>query len=163
MKKIFNFVLVLVLIFNIVSCGNSIKSEALLKYINEDLAVLSEMETKFLESYESVTGNNYINDYIMYEEFSRNTMVLSRDLNNKAIEIIKNIDDEEISELHRIYINLTSNYMNVVSLTLAALETQDFTNISLANEKLNNANNLALDFKEKLNVLAEKYNVDIEK
>lgn len=163
MKRVIVFILCLLLLFSLVGCGNSQKQDALLKYINEDLVELSDVETNFLESYGSVTGDNYTSDYDMYVEFSNNTTVLGRKLNEAAVKLAQNIDDEEILEVHKIYINSTSDYMNAVSLTLAAIETQDYAQVSLANEKLNNANNLALDFKKELNKLAEKYNVVIEK
>lgn len=163
MKRIFLYLLCTILMFSMFGCTNSKKQDALLKYINEDLVELSDMETDFLESYGSVTGDNYTSDYDMYVEFSNNTTILGRKLNEAAVKLAQNIDDEEILEVHKIYINSTSDYMNAVSLTLAAIETQDYAQVSSANEKLNNANNLALDFKKELNKLAEKYNVVIEK
>jgi len=161
MKRTIFTIVGLLLVFNLIGCGNSEKQDALLKYINKDLVEISDIETKFLESYESVTGDNYTNDFDMYVEFSNNTSILARELNSAALEVGMAIDDEEILEVHKIYIDSTSNFMNAVSLFLSALETQDYAQLSLANEKLNKANSLALDFKKELNKLAEKYNIVI--
>ena len=163
MKKITVFILSLLLLFNLVGCGNRQKQEALLNYINVDLAELSEMETAFTESYGSVTGDNYTNDYVLYEELTNITSTLARKLNDKAVELVETIEDEEILEVHKKYMKFASNNLNAINLILSAVENQDYSQVSLANEKLNEATTIGIDFRKELNSLAEKYNVVIEK
>lgn len=162
MKKILILALSLVMVFTFAGCANSEKQDALISYINEDLASLSELETQFLESYASVSGENYTDDETMYSEFVDNTVVLARELNDASTNIASTIEDTEILEVHKLYMETSSNYLNAVTIMIAALENQDYAQVSEANEKISKANTLGLDYKNKLNALAEEYGVVIE-
>lgn len=162
MKRIVLIIMVLILAIGLGGCANNEKQESLLQYINNDVIEMGEIETKLIESYGSVTGENYINDNEMYEEFTEDTINLARELNDKAVELAFNIEDDEILEVHRLYMDYSNKFLNVIVIMISALENQDSTQIAEANEKLNEANNLALDYKKELNSLAKKYNVEIE-
>lgn len=138
------------------------KQEMLLQYINHDIKDLAELETEFLESYSSVTGENYVNDMIMYTEFSNNTLELARELNDEAVELAESITDDELLEVHRLYMNYSNKCFNVVALSISALETQDYALIVEVNEVLNEANNYVIDYKKELRKLAEKYRVKVD-
>jgi len=162
MRRILLTILTLVLGVGLSGCGNSEKQEALLQYINNDCVEMAEIENKLLASYESVTGNNYVSDDKTYTEFTTNTIELAKQLNNKAVEVAGNIKDEEVLELHRIYMNYSNKFLSSFNLMIAGRDRQDMSKISEANERLNEANNLALDYKKELYRLAEKYNVEIQ-
>ena len=162
MRKITIYILVLAMVLSFVGCGSSQKQEELIAYINNDLVELVALENDVLESYGSVTGDNYTNDLDMYMEFTTTTVELARKLNDKAVNISEGIADEKILEIHRIYMNYSNKLLNVVILMVSALENQDATLIAEASEKLNEANNYALDYRESLTKLAEEYKVEIQ-
>lgn len=162
MKRVISMVMVLILMVGLVGCGSNEKQEMLLQYINNDIVAMGEIETKLLASYGSVTGENYTDDNVMYREFSDNTVNLARQLNDKAVEVASKITDEDILEVHRVYMDYSNKYLSVITIMLSALENQDSAQVTEANEKLNEANNLALDYRTKLNNLAKENNVEIE-
>lgn len=162
MKRITSIFLVLFLLLGVGGCGNSEKQEMLLKYINEDTAEMGEIESELLESYGSVTGDNYSSDIETYTEFNNNTITLARELSDEAVDISFSITDDEILEVHRIYMDYSNKFLSAVGIMISAIENQDTAQISEANEKLNEANNLALDYKRELQNLAKKYNIEIQ-
>ncbi len=142
--------------------GYSTRKE-LLKYINQDIKELSSVEKKLLKSYTNVTGSNYVNDETTYKEFVNSTLPLAGKLNELSIQTVNNITDKEILEVHKIYINYTSKYLAAVNMVTLALENQNTSQVLEANEILNEANNLAIDYRKALYELAEKYNITITK
>jgi len=142
--------------------GYSTRKE-LLKYINQDIKELSSVEKKLLKSYTNVTGSNYVNDETTYKEFVNSTLPLAGKLNELSVQTVNNITDKEILEVHKIYINYTSKYLAAVNMVTLALENQNTSQVLEANEILNEANNLAIDYRKALYELAEKYNITITK
>lgn len=138
------------------------KQEALLQYINHDIKDLGKLETEFLESYGSVTGENYVNDMTMYTEFTNNTIELARKLNDEAVELADSITDDELLEVHRLYMNYSNKCLNAVTLFTSALENQDYALVVEANEVLNEANNCIIDYRKELKKLANEYHVEID-
>lgn len=163
MKRIVVFCLIAVLLLGLGGCVVKEKQEALLNYINNDVIELGNIENELLASYGSVTGDNYANDLVTYTEFTTNTLQLAQQLNNKAVSITNGIEDEEILEIHRLYMNYSSKMLNTITIMVSAIEKQDALLMSQANEELNEANNAVLDYKLALNELAEKYGVEILK
>lgn len=161
MKRITAIILALILALGIAGCTNTKKQDALLEYINEDLAELGEMETKAIASYESVTGENYTSDLETYTEVSENTIILVRQLNEEAVDVAGRIDDEEILACHKLYMNGCSKFLAALGVLLMSLETGDYAQLSAGNELLNESNNYMLDFRTELQRLAKKYNVEL--
>ena len=110
-----------------------------------------------------MTGSNYVNDETTYKEFVNSTLPLAGKLNELSIQTVNNITDKEILEVHKIYINYTSKYLAAVNMVTLALENQNTSQVLEANEILNEANNLAIDYRKALYELAEKYNITITK
>ena len=44
--------------------------EDLLNYINTELPTVADLETEAMQKYESVTGDNYTDDFVLYETLS---------------------------------------------------------------------------------------------
>ena len=159
MKRIFNVIIILVMMFCLSGCSDSDKRDAVLEYINNDCVDMQKIENELLASYDSVSGANYENDEKMYRELTTNTIELARELNEKAVKIGDDIHDVEVQEVHRIYMNYSSKLLSTIGLMVLAIENQDVILMSQVNEKLNDANNLALDFRREISELAAKYNV----
>lgn len=159
MKRILSFILIFLLAIGLIGCNNTEKQDALLQYINVDMVELVEIEEDLLYSYESVTGDNYSSDLETYNEFYDNTILLARELNDAAVTLSFSISDSEILDVHRIYMDYSNKFLSTLSIMISALENQDYTQLAEANEKLNEANNLALDYQQALLDLAEKYDI----
>lgn len=161
MRKFSSLILILICVLGIVGCGNNEKQDALMAYSNDILSELQPIEDAFNESYKSVTGENYNDDETTYNELKKNTIVLARELSDGALVACDEITDEEILEVHRIYVNYAANQLNAINLMITAIENEDRAMVSTANEKLNEANNYALDYMTKIQALTEKYDLEL--
>ena len=161
MRRMFGIIIMLGLAISIAGCTANSAAEELVNYINIDCREMEVLENKVLISYESVSGSNYVSDSIMYKEITTNTIVYVRELNEKALNVASSIEDPKILEVHRIYINYTSKMLNAMGIIASALQKQDITLMTQANQALNEANNLALDYKTAVFSLAKEYNVTI--
>ncbi|MBE7046322.1 MAG: hypothetical protein E7396_02785 [Ruminococcaceae bacterium] len=162
MKKFLFLLVITVLSFCLTGCGNSKKQDELIEYSNNITKYnLERTEDDFNKSYKSVTGENYVDDITTYTELSEKTVILARQLSDTALELSKQITDEEIMEVHRIYINYASKQLNAITLMISAIENQDYALVSDANERLNEANNYALDYKREISKLVEKYDLEL--
>ena len=162
MKKIISLVLCAILAFALIGCVDTAKQDAILKYINEDLASLTELETLFYDSYSSVSGDNYTDDETMYEELSNNTVIYARQLSDAATNLSSGIKDSDLLAVHKLYMEASTNNLNAITMIMAALENQDYEQVSAANELLGKANTLLIDFSDQLNTLAEANDITIE-
>lgn len=141
------------------SCSSK-KQDALLDYINKDLVEIGEIESKMLESYNSVSGVNYTDDQTMYDELIEVTLPLCQELT----EAVQNIspDDTEIARVHNIYRKYVTKCLNAFAMMISALETQDVSQVVSANDLLTEGSDLALDFQEALQKLADERDVVFE-
>lgn len=98
----------------------------------------------------------------MYQEFTSKTLTLARKLNDKSVDVAGTLNNEEILSVHKVYMNCCTKYLNVITTIISALEAQDINQMTTANNTLNEANSLAIDYKNQLNSLAEKYNIKIK-
>lgn len=136
------------------------KQKALLTYINDDLPGLAEIEGEMFDSYNSVTGKNYTDDFAMYNEINDKTIPLCHELNDKVYEIDPR--DPEISVIHNIYRKCVRKYLNAFIMINASIENRDATQIIEANNLIGEAADMAEDFKQALYKLADERNVVFE-
>ena len=162
MKRIISLALILVMVLALVGCADTAKQDAIMNYVNVDLVAIAEIEGQMLESFESVSGDNYVDDETMYNEFNNVTAILARDLNNKATEIAGTITDPELLEVHKIYMDYATKFSSAINIMIAALQEQDTAQVAEANEKINESNNLYLDYNQKLNALIEANGLTFE-
>ena len=130
-------------------------------YINNDLAKLMEIEQKFLNSYGSVSVENYTDDETMYNEIKNYSSVYAQEMQSKAYEIADKIQFDKIKDLHNLFINYASSVNSAMGLMLSGLYEQDLDYVNDANEKLSEANDYASRYKEELQSLADELNMTI--
>lgn len=161
-KRIWFLAICVIVIISVIGIfsGNSKEQEALLTYINDDLPELAEIEEEMLNSYNSVSGSNYTDDFTMYNEINGRTIPLCHELNDKLLEI--NPSDPEISAIHNTYRKFVGKYLNAFVMIDAALESQDYSQIVEANNLISEAADIAEDFKQALYKLADERNVVFE-
>lgn len=141
--------------------GSTEKQDALIAYINEDIKDLAKLEEEMLDSYHSVVGSNYTDDYTMYNEITNTTIPLCHELNEKVLEISPS--DPEIAEVHNLYRKCVSKYLNAMGMASAALENQDVDQVLKANDLIDEATDLAFDFQQALQKLADERDVVFNK
>lgn len=141
-------------------CGQDPVQEDLLNYINTELSTLADLETEALQKYESVTGDNYTDDFVLYETLSNEIIPTYR----KFVEGLEEIKPKtkEVQELHGLYVEAANTQYNAFVQIMAAIEQLDTNIIANANEKLSEGRKKLREFETKLLELAEEHNVTLE-
>jgi len=159
--KALRFLLPVALISAILAgCGSNPVQDDLISYLNEDLRPLADEETEIMGIYESITGENYADDESLYAEME-NLIPRYRDYVAKVEEIRPETD--EVKELHELYITASNKQYNAMVQISAALENQDVNLVSEANGKLDEARSGMREYRNRLEALAKKHDVEFEK
>ena len=149
---------------NQIDTGNSYDNtdqQELIDYINNGISELSALESSMLNSYNSVSTDNYTDDETMYNEIKNNTIVYARDLQSKAFEIAAGIKSEKVKDLHDLYIDFASGYFSAMGYLLTGLENSDREYVLKCNECITEANKAVSQFREDIVSLMEELNVEI--
>jgi hypothetical protein len=160
MKKSLFFLLLTVISLLIVGCFSDPVKEDLEDYVNNGVLPLMSDEEEILALYDSVTGNNYTNDFILYE-------TIQEEIIPKYRRFIDNIEairptTPEVRKIHEIYIHASNEQFNAMVMILDAIDYQDHGLLKDANEKLHEARTLLRNFQYELDDLLDKHNLEVE-
>jgi hypothetical protein len=145
--------------FILSGCGNDPVQEDLLEYLNEELPAISDIELDAVNAYQSVTGVNYQDDYIMYDTLVYDVVPTYQQFLDE-LEAIE-LETEELREIHETYIDGANLQYNAFVRIITALEEQDFGKIEEANEMLNDARKQMRDFNNQIVQIAEEHSVEL--
>jgi hypothetical protein len=116
------------------SCATDRATMDLVKYVNQDILDIAQLEQKALESYASVTGKNYTTNARVYKALKddviphyRQFVDLLRDINPKT---------QEVRELHGIYIRGTEYLYKGFREKMFGLEIRDVYLVRAANTQI---------------------------
>ena len=138
------------------SGGDAVQDD-LLDYINNDTTEMKQLDTEVIELYEK--AQNSESDYTMYEILMNEVIPKSQKLIEEAESI--EIETDELKEVHEIYLDAINKNNQAFTLMLSALENQDYTVMTQANEKLDEARKLMRDYENALKELAKEHDVEI--
>lgn len=140
---------------------NSTKSvqDDLIAYINEGLMPIADLEKQAVESYQSVSGQNYTDDNTMYEAMTKTVVPNYQQFRDKLVALAP--QTKEVKEIHEVYINGVNSQLEGFKMVVEAIEKQDAGIIEQANVKLDAGKAGIDDFKSRINKLAEEYDVTI--
>lgn len=160
MKRSISLILcVFIVILPISSCGYNQKQKAILKYVNEQMAGIADIENAVIDGYSSVIDDKYIDDWTLYEALSEYIIVDSKDLIEMAEDIIP--DDPVLFEIHEKYLYAINEQHQAFIMILHALETQDYSVVAQANDRLDNARKGMRNYISELKNLMKKYNLEL--
>ncbi|SOC39286.1 hypothetical protein [Ureibacillus acetophenoni] len=120
-------------------------------YIDE-IMLLAPEEIRIIEAYGSVSGNNYVNDSIMYDELYYN-VVPSYNEFVIALEGISS-DNEIINDLHAIYVEAATIQLGAFTVMITALEEQSRDLVEMANQGLSEASSLITEWQAQVQILS---------
>jgi hypothetical protein len=140
--------------------GDPVQDE-ILTYVNEDTADAKELEGKAISAYESVSGENYSDDQTMYDALLNDVIPTYTEF-IKELESVS-IEEEELKEIHEIYIEGANLQLQGFNKIVEALEAQDASIIDEANEILADGRNSIQDYQAKLEEFAKEHDVEITK
>lgn len=158
-KRIATIFFVALLALNLVACGgNPIKND-ISSYINDSLPALMDLDTIVSDGYASVSGDNYTDDKTMYDVIKDQVMPVSSELIGMAEAIVPKT--EEVRTIHEEYISAINTQHSAFGLILSALEAQDYSIVSLANEKMSEARAFMREYIADLYEIAAEYDIEI--
>lgn len=137
--------------------GNT--SKELLNYINNDMQKLAITENEMRNSYNSVMGDHYSDDYTAYIALKNVTLPAANRLISEANTVYNNLSSKEIKEVHMIYIDFCNTYCEAFEYILEGIEQQNTATVQKGNRKLESTAKLASDYQNGLKRLANKYGV----
>lgn len=139
-------------------CSNPIK-EDLSDYINKKIPKVAETETAAIKAWESVSGDNYTDDYTMYETLSKTVIPTYREFITGVEEITVQLKTKEVRAINEKYIEAASLTNNAFILLLNILETQDTSRITDFTERLDKARRLVREWRLEIQDLCKKNGV----
>ena len=159
-KKATRYGVLLIVVLALFGCGSSdTAQDELIDYINNQFPKFEKLESEVVDTYDSVTGDNYTNDIVLYRALSETIIPKSR----KLVDILQNVstafNNPEIIELHSIVIDAYDTLFNGFVLSQIAIEKKDSEIAPKANGKFNLARQLQQKWLVRLNELKKKYNV----
>lgn len=132
----------------------------LLNYINNELDALVELEEEAVSEYESVVGDNYIDDWTTYFHIEEVVIPKYRHFVDK-LESIRPAT-KEVREVHEIYIEAVNKQQNAMVKILAGIEAQNLELIFDANELLDEGRAGIRKFINEIEELADNHNVVLD-
>ena len=162
MKKLFSIGILCALLLGMAGCVDKEAKEAVKTYVDTTSVSLKEQEQRMLASYSSVIGMNYKDDNTLCMELVTNTIPMADGLVGAASAITETITNEELLEVHELYVSYATEFVDALRLLLKAVDEQDETYTRAANEKLGNADTYAKEFRAGLQELKEKYKLEEE-
>lgn len=132
--------------------------EDLNNYINSGLSNLKDLEQTALDSYTSVSGDNYTNDSAMYQEMKTVTVPKYTEFYQKLSAMKPKT--KEVQDVHSLYVTGAKYQLDAFKQILTALEKQDADLINDANKKLDAGREKINAFLEEINTLAAANSVD---
>lgn len=109
-------------------------AQDIVEYVNQGLISIAELEKRSLESYASVTGDNYTTDQKIYETL-KNFVIPTH---KRFVESLRGISPEnpEIRKVHAIYVKAAETMNEGFYLKMIGIENRDEGLIIQSNKKI---------------------------
>lgn len=150
MKKLFYCFILIIMLTLLSGCFIVDKGE-LYNYINDDIAVIINIEDEVISQYE--TSKTSID---FYDKLDNEIIPKYSDFLNQLIDI--NTNSNVINEAHRLYINGAEKQLNAFKLLKEGLRSNDNNAVDKANTLLKESTILMKSYKIKIAELIKKYN-----
>ena len=160
MKKFVSIMMLCVMLLGLAGCVDKEAREAVKTYVETSSVALMEQEQKMLASYSSVIGANYTDDDTLCMELVTNTIPMADGLVASAAAISETITNEDLLEVHGIYVSYATEFVGALRFLLKAVDEQDESYTRAANEKLGNADTFAKEFRTRLQELKKTYKLE---
>jgi vacuolar-type H+-ATPase subunit I/STV1 len=130
-------------------------------YVDDTLPPLFKTESKVIDKYDSVIGNNYINDSVLYATLVSEVIPQYNDF----IDDLENaeIETDEVQKVHDNFIKAAKTQEEGFEILKTAIENQDSMKVEKANQKINEARTIVETYRDELNKLADEQDVDLTK
>jgi hypothetical protein len=147
----------LIFILALAACSSDDVQKDLLNYINTELPKVSALESEAIAAYDSISGDNYKSDSIMYYTVKQTVLPKYEEFSTKLATI--HPATEEVTTMHGEYLKAAGDQMEAFKLICLAIEKQDANVIKQANSDLDQARNLIDLWKKDLDEKCKKHGV----
>jgi hypothetical protein len=153
MKKLIYLPVLLVLL----QCTPDPVQQDLLNYINVEMPKVAPLESEAVEAYASISGQNYQDDSLMY--FTILETVVPK--YEEFYTLLKDIKPAttEVTSLHKQYVQAAADQLEAFKLIMDAIEKQDATIITQANNDLAEGRAMLKMWRADLDSACIKYNI----
>jgi len=156
MKKI-RGILVLLPLLLLTAC-TSVQDD-LTTYVDDTLPPLFKTESEVINKYDSVIGNNYVNDSVLYTTLIGEVIPEYNDFIDDLEHV--EIETDEVQKVHDHFIKAAKTQEKGFEILKTAIEKQDSAEVEKANQKINEARTIVDTYRKELEKLADEEKVDL--
>lgn len=133
-KDVVVYVLSLIVILLLFSCATDRLGVNIVKYVNQSIHEISELEKISLKEYASVTGKNYTTDKAVYDALKNKVIPTYK----QFLDLLRKINPEmeEVKNLHGVYVHGAEMIYTGFKTKLVGLEEKDINVIQAANNQI---------------------------
>ncbi|MBD8069134.1 hypothetical protein [Bacillus sp. PS06] len=132
--------------------------EDLYAYYHEGIVPLGPLEAEALGIYDSVTGDNYVDDETLYYALVDAVIPIYRKFTNELQQLRP--ETKEVRDLHRLYIDGAQLQLNGMLKMITALEEQSYDLMGEANNVMYEGYQLIMDFQYELQDLVDEHGIE---
>lgn len=140
--------------------GDTAVQEDLMDYINNKIIRAHQLERRAMDHYESVMGENYVNDETLFRKLNTDIIPIYQDFINELANIKPKTG--KVEKINRLYIDAANAQYNAFVAMRDALKNNDAKGLLAAQDKLNESRWFFKKMRIKLARLAQKENVRIK-
>ena len=160
-RRLFFGVLVLAACLLGFSCAASDPvAQNLMRYVNNEVLPISELERRALASYASVVGKNYTSDEAVYEALKNDVIPLYK----RFLAGLKRVQptEKEVRRLHGFLVSGAASMYEGFRLKMIGLEQKDESIIRAGNSKIEKGRVENVRWRKELVALSEKHKVGMK-
>ncbi len=140
-------------------CASDPVQDDLIHYINNEMPRVAALESRAMDAYNGVTGDNYQSDQMLYDTLTHTVIPNYKEFADQ-LEAVKPAT-RELQEIHEKWIAGANKQLVAFNIMLPAIEKQDPEAIQRANEKLAEGRAEIRSFNSLLEELEKAHNVVI--
>ena len=161
-KRVSRYGICAVLALALFGCGSSdpVKDE-FIDYISNQIPKFAKLESDIVDTFDSVTGENYDNDEQVDKVLDETVLPKCRELLNVIVDDIS-VNTPVMIKLHGLYIEAYDRFFDGYALLRVAIEKGDAEIVSKANEKFSMGRKLQRQWLTGINELKKKYGIAID-
>lgn len=161
MKRVTALILSALMLTSLVGCGNDAEKDEFLKYYNEDMPAVFELDQQVYDSFTSIQEPTTKEELdALLATLAEETIPLANSHYNAAFALAAEIKNEDLLEVHKIYVDYASKMETALTALMMGMTSLDMDSVAKSQEAENERNQLYLDYSRSVDALAKKYGLE---
>ncbi len=156
-----NITWIAVFILAVTACSSDEVQKDLINYVNKEMPKITPLEDAAIAAYDSVAGDHYQNDSIMYFTIKKSVIPKYEEFTAKLATIYPTTN--EVKMMNEEYVKAATDQLEAFKLVCLAIEKQDPEIIKQANGDIDKARNLLDLWRQDLDEQCKKHGVVFKK